>query len=516
MNKHFFNAVLFSTCLASALWTASCSDDDGYPDVDGANPTMDLTTDHIQTAAGRTLTLKGTLSDKDGISAIKLECADLNLNKTIDLIEIYQKPLETYDLSYDFKIQSDEIGENFTIKVTVIDVGGRTTSQDVLVTMDGDFENPSFTVAPDASVTVLIKAETKFSLNFTVTDDRALDYVKVEVNNASGESLTGYPATLNASGQASYTYSSKIILPSVANVYDVKLTAVDKVGNETSYTSTITVSEMPDFDKMYLADVATAAELNSDVFGVPMLINHTDAYQYRARYYNEKAGTEIYFLPQKTDFTPICFGLDPDDSSKLTDDPETAKPIVLSQAGVYYEIDLNVKEGTYTTRTYSVSEATDPIKYDKYGAGSNNYDRWGDGGSSLIDFYIGFGGSPADAGNHLFVQDANNKHLYTYPANGEKWSVTAGEQMNFIITNYHPDGWWDNVEWRVDNSTEPEKFGYFSKGGNVNPNWEGTNKMWSDGTDVTDVWAKPTPKISGNYRFVFDAHLGRGKMVPAN
>ena len=95
-----------------------------------------------------------------------------------------------------------------------------------------------------------------------------------------------------------------------------------------------------------------------------MVINHTGEYQYRARYYNKAAGTEIFFLPQKTDFTPICFGLDPEDNTKLTDDPETAKPIVLDEAGVYYEIDINVKESTYSMRTYSVTEATNPMKYE--------------------------------------------------------------------------------------------------------------------------------------------------------
>lgn len=72
--------------------------------------------------------------------------------QTIDLIEIYEKPLETYELSYDFKIQPDEIGEQFTVKVTVTDVGGRTVSQDVLVTLDGDFEDPVFVIAPERVV----------------------------------------------------------------------------------------------------------------------------------------------------------------------------------------------------------------------------------------------------------------------------------------------------------------------------------------------------------------------------
>lgn len=88
--------------------------------------------------------------------------------------------------------------------------------------------------------------------------------------------------------------------------------------------------------------------------------------------------------------------------------------------------------------------------------------------------------------------------------------------MNFIISNYHPGGWWDHVEWRCDNSTEIEKFGYYSKKNDVNPNWEGTNMKWEDGSSVQDNWVKPVVANGGNYRFEFDAHLGRGKIVPVN
>ena len=103
----------------------------------------------------------------------------------------------------------------------------------------------------------------------------------------------------------------------------------------------------------------------------------------------------------------------------------------------------------------------------------------------------------------------------SYPENGT-WTLEAGEEMNFIISNYHPDGWWDHVEWRCDDSQNVEKFGYFSKKGDVNPNWEGTNQCWEDGSMVGDNWMKPTVTVTGNYRFEFDAHLGRGKIVPAN
>lgn len=85
--KHLFNAALLWAFLSLTLWTTGCSDDDGYPDVDGQAPSIEMTLEHIQTANGRTFTLEGTIKDADGISTIQLQCADLNLNKTIDLID---------------------------------------------------------------------------------------------------------------------------------------------------------------------------------------------------------------------------------------------------------------------------------------------------------------------------------------------------------------------------------------------------------------------------------------------
>ena len=509
MKKHFLNATMFLAFFSLALWTTGCSDDGGFADVDGQSPAMALTTDHIQTAAGRSFTIQGTLTDTDGIASISLVCPDLYLNKTIDLIEIYGEPQTTYDLSYSFEMADDELGESFTVTVTVTDVGGRQVSQDVLVTMDGDFENPIFTVEPSSDLIVLIAAETGFTLNFSVSDDRALDYVLLDI-----PSLPGYEnMRFEANGQTTFDVSQRIIFPSEEAIYEMEVTVVDAVGNQTKKKCMINVSEMQNFPKMYLADVATAAELNSDVFGVPMVINHPAEYQYRARYYNKEAGTEIFFLPQKTDFAPICFGLDPNDNTKLTYDPEAALPIVLNEAGVYYEIDFNVLDLTYSMRTYSVDEASDPMGHYTYGA--KCFDRWEDGGSELIEFYIGWGSSPQDTGNHQFVQDADNPHLFYYPSEGT-WTLEAGEEMNFVISNYHPDNWWDHVEWRCDDSTNPEKFGYFSKKNDVNPDWEGENQRWEDGTVVGDNWIKPTVVTGGNYRFEFDSHLGRGKIVPAN
>lgn len=493
MKKHLFNATSWAF-LSLALLVAGCSGDDGYPDVDGQNPTLVLTTSHIQTAAGRDIKIVGTVNDADGISAIRLECSDLNLNKTIDLIGIYGEPLTTYELSYNFDIQKNEIGEQFTIKVTIIDVGGRSVSHDVLVTMDGDFEAPQFTVSPDNTTTVLIKTETKFNLRFSVSDDQALDYVTVEIPGIDGYS----PRRIEVNGQKTFDFSETIALPGTVMDYYMTITAVDKAEKATVLTCVLSVSEMPDFEKMYLSDVATASELISDIFGVPMRIEHTGAFQYKANYYCRAANTEIFFLPQKSDFSPICFGLDPEDSGKLTDDPDLAEPIVLEQANIYYEITIDIKESTYSISTYPVSAATNRLPQ---AIGSDFYLDAAQP-EYVVPFQIGIlGNLPGCNGGPngilIFTQDAVNPNLFY----SDDITLEAGTELNFIIHNKHDWEWWDYCLWRVDNSDDPEIFIYGGADASPKP---------------ADIWGKPTVRTDGRYKFWFDAHLERGRLVRVN
>ena len=72
--------------------------------------------------------------------------------------------------------------------------------------------------------------------------------------------------------------------------------------------------------------------------------------------------------------------------------------------------------------------------------------------------------------------------------------------------NYHTDQWWNFVRWCSDSETEPEIFGYYSGSTFKNENYTGP-------TNGNDVWSKPTVNVSGTYRFYFDSHLGRAKLV---
>ena len=60
------------------------------------------------------------------------------------------------------------------------------------------------------------------------------------------------------------------------------------------------------------------------------------------------------------------------------------------------------------------------------------------------------------------------------------------------------------------NTDEPEIFGYYGKEAKY------TNPAWTKPDHVSDNWAKPTVNVTGNYKLIFDAHLERAKLIPAN
>lgn len=485
MKKYFsFSAIYMASFAIASFFLTGCNDDDSYPDVDGQNPTISLATEHIQTETGREFTISGKVEDKDGIRSIRLVNAELSLDKTIDLLEIYKEPIYTYDLSYKFKTAKTQEGESFTIGVTVTDLGGRTVESQVRVTMDGDFTAPTFPSAPSAAVTVLIKEETKLNLRFSAADDKALDYVEVSIPELD------FYEKLPVEGK-SLNYDKAIALPSAIASYNLTITAVDKFKLETVKKSVITVSEMPDFAKMYLSDVKEIDQLNSDLFGIPMLIERTEPFTYRARYYSEAPGTEVRFLPQKTDFSPICFGINPNDNTVLTDEPEMSLPIVLEEKG-YYEITFNTLTGEYTTNRYTPTDEPAPYTVTI--------------GSETVEMQLSLAGAGMvgipgwDTRNGAtLTRDADNPYLFY----GEV-ELEAGSEVEFTITpkdlvhSGDDGGWWLEPFWRFE-------AGEFDSGENEYNTKNNGNNM-----------SKVTVQKSGKYMFKFDTHLLRSRFYPIN
>ena len=112
---------------------AGCGDDSPqWPSVDGKAPEMSLVTD-VAASPGETFHVTGEIKDADGISSIQLDCPGLDLRKTIDIIEIYEKPLTEYNLDYSVRIPADEVADSFDITVTATDVTGKSTGSHVAV-----------------------------------------------------------------------------------------------------------------------------------------------------------------------------------------------------------------------------------------------------------------------------------------------------------------------------------------------------------------------------------------------
>jgi len=478
---------------------ASCSKDEvSYSAVDNQAPVITLASTHVQTEAGRAFTISARITDADGIKSINLKNEGMYLDKTINLLEIKSELLKEYDLAYTY--QRDFTREwtdasSFPVLITVEDVVGNTQTATVTVSADGDFTSPSFTVAPSSEVTVLVGARPKFKLNCSVSDNKVLKQIRVQCPEIS---LDETIATGNVS---KFELSKDYIMPAgQTGSYNMTITVSDTFDNSVSTSTVITVSEMPDFPKMYLADVETAAELSSDVYGVPMLIDHTGEYTYTARYYNQKAGTKVRFIPQMTDFEPICFGPDADNNSVFANDPSVSQGLVLSEVS-YYEITFNTKTGAYTAKTYTPEPITVKLSGKDY-----TYPLTLNG-TTTIDFGDGSGDQPAqiclagsnlpdgagnwttnqNAGAYILNQDAQNPYLLYREGTYEE-----GKQIEFTISQTHWWGWWPEPFWRFDGSEFNEK-----------------NTL-----NGGDNMKKMTVPATGKYRFEFDYHLLRSRLYP--
>ena len=482
--KPFYQRLALCWAIASmaglALQSCSSSDND-YSAVDGQAPTISLSGDVIHAEPGRSFNIQGKVSDADGIKSIRLKNEGMLLDKTIDLLAIYKDSLvHEYNLNYAYTPAADWNDDtSYPLEITVEDVVGHTSTASITVKGDGDFSLPVFTSAPSSELTVLLQ-NPKLTVNATVSDNKKLQSIVVDIPGLDIKD------SIALSGEATYKLTKQYDVPAEEASYLMTLRVYDGMNNMASATSTVNVSDLPDFEKMYLADVSTAAELTSDLYGVPMLIEHTGEYQYTAHYYNQKAGTGVRFIPQMTDFNPICFGVDAN-TGLLTSNPSEAQEIVLDEVG-YYEITFNTVSGEYDVHRYTPT--TEKMTLD---------------GTTTIDFNDGSGAQPAqiclagvglpgaadwttNQNSDAFIlnQDASNPYrLY------REMDLTAGTEIQFTITQTHWWGWWPEPYWRFDGSE----------------NNEANKKNGGDNMNKVKV------VTSGKYLFEFDYALLRSRII---
>lgn len=259
-----------------------------------------------------------------------------------------------------------------------------------------------------------------------------------------------------------------VLIPANAalQIHSITIKATDKKG-ASNFTEVKVGLQDLNYNKLYMADVEGDAALNSDLFGVPVVMDKTGSHTFQLTYYARNSNVKVRFLPNKTSFTPVAVGLDPANSTKLITDASKSLPIVLANKG-YYKITVNTLLLTYTV--------------EKVTATGTAVNQVAIAGRGFTDFpTMNYQNSLPNI--ILLDKDPVNPFLFTKLV---KMGIPAGQTYTttqFILTT---NNGWTNF-WRFDNRPNPEK------------------AVFNGGTDAEF----PATSIPVTYLFIFDSFTQR-------
>ncbi|HEY8935802.1 MAG TPA: immunoglobulin-like domain-containing protein [Cyclobacteriaceae bacterium] len=337
-------------CLLLFLaWIAVSCNDNEKPSVN-SSPVVQLTKDVIESFPNTQFIISANISDEAGLQSIKLQNAEWLLDKEIQLSGAPKQ----YELRYKFTVPSSEqIGSEHTIKIVATNIGAKNTEITVPVNLTLDITAPALTVTkPSDGGSYIIKSgESEFKIDISFTDDKALSALKITC------APLGLDKDITLSG-TSGTYSADVDFDT-PGTYEITFNVIDATGNQTSITKTIKLIDALQFDKLFLTDVFTQAELTSDLFGVPMLMTSSNVsgetgYVFSTKYYSASAGTPIKFIPQESAFDPFVFGANTDVEGGL--EMGTSAPAITLPAKGYYDIKVDLRDMTYSATLYTPSD----------------------------------------------------------------------------------------------------------------------------------------------------------------
>jgi hypothetical protein len=320
-----------------------------------------------------------------------------------------------------------------------------------------------------SDVTDLIIDSTGKTINLKATINSKDGLQKVEVLYQPWNVST---TVSSFSDPSKYDLNVPVLIPVNAElkIHSIVIKATDKKGATNFMEVKIGLQDL-NYSKLYMADVADVASLNSDLFGVPIVMDKIGSHTYQLIYYAKTANINVRFIPDKTTFTPVAVGLDPDNTQKLITDGTKSLPLQLGDKG-YYKITVNTLLLTYNVETFTPT-GTPVNEVAIVGRGFYDYPNmnWQ---NTLPDIIL-LDKDPANP--YLFAKQVK---LGTPP--GETYTTTQ-----FILTTNN--GWTDF--WRFDNGLSPEL------------------AVFNGGTN-TDIPITTTPV---SYLFVFDTFTGRVQAI---
>lgn len=270
----------------------------------------------------------------------------------------------------------------------------------------------------------------------------------------------------------SFKLSEPIAIPAnaVLKIHSIAIKATDKNGGSNFTEVKIGLQDL-NYNKLYMADVADAASLNADLFGVPMVMDKTGSHTFQLVYYARTANVKVRFVPDKTTFSPVAIGIDPNNAQKLITTGSQSLPIPLGDKG-YYRITVNTLLLTYKVENFNPT-GTPVSQVAIVGRGFHDFPNmnW----QNILPDLI------------LMDKDPVNKHLFTKTV---KLGIPAGQSYNTAQFIFTTNNGWTNF-WRFDIASGPELAVY---NGGVNA------ELPITATPVT-------------YLFVFDSYTGRVQAI---
>lgn len=428
----------------------------------------------LRSMPGETVTVMATITDPAGLTSVAL---------TYDVWGVSeQRSLSANETSYDFTFDllvpaSADMGSVHELTISATNINNIVTTYPIRLVLDLDVSSPNITNSTDLSGIVFLGEGDDVELIIEASDDGGIATFSI-----AGASLS---EVINV-GAASYTYNRALNIQS-EGVYEFTVNVTDLDGNTSTETFFISALNPP--EAMYLADVDNEAALQSDLMGVPMLI---DAFVgedslgkvFEARYYNAAPNTEIRFIPNEASFSPITIGAAAESGQLATAADHSVAPIVLPDVG-YYRIVIDLRDLSYSMETYTPTDepfATiifmgTGVRVNGESTCTNNAD-----GSDGACWWFG-------SGKEL-MPDATNP--YRFHAEVELFDYDPeGDGNNGFILGANLEGW--SPFWRFDKEGTPNA---------TVPNG-GTNFTFD-----SDAY--------GVYDATFDTHLNRLIMIKKN
>lgn len=390
----------------------------------------------LRSMPGSTVSVNVTVTDPAGLAAVALaydpwgvsELRSLNTGET------------SYDFSYDLAVPaSADIGSMHELVISATNVNDIVKTYPIRLVLDLDISSPTITNNTDLSGIVFLEDGDDIELVIEATDDASIATFAI-----SGASLS---EVINV-GAASYTYRRSLNIQR-EGAYEFTVGVTDQEGNISTETFTVAALNPP--AAMFIVDVDNEAALQTDLMGLPSLINSFMGQDslgkvFEARYYNEVPNTEIRFLTNETSFSPMTIGAAAQDGKLEASGDGSVAPIILPDIG-YYRIVIDLRDLSYNMETYTpMDETFSTIIFMGTGVRVN-------GQSTCINNADGSDGACwwFGSGKEL-MPDASNP--YRFHAEVELYDQDPeGDADNGFILGANLEGW--SPFWRFDNGAQP-------------------------------------------------------------